>query len=150
MAAETPWPVLRRGSTGLNVTTVQYLLRGAGYGTLAADGVFGTATETTVRQFQHLVKLAEDGIVGEQTWTKLSDGVTISSTVRLGSTGECVKATQTELVKHFYFGSDEAVDGIFGNATDEAVHAFQEKVQLTADGIVGPRTWRELIGRNPD
>jgi peptidoglycan hydrolase-like protein with peptidoglycan-binding domain len=28
--------------------------------------------------------------------------------------------------------------------------AFQEKVQLTADGIVGPRTWRELIGRNPD
>jgi peptidoglycan hydrolase-like protein with peptidoglycan-binding domain len=150
MTAETPWPVLRRGSTGPNVTTLQYLLRGAGYGTLAADGVFGTATETTVRQFQHRVTLTEDGIVGEQTWTKLTDGVTISSTVRLGSTGECVKAAQTELVKHFYLGSDEAVDGIFGNATDEAVHAFQEKVQLRPDGIVGPRTWRELIGRNPD
>ena len=150
MTAETPWPVLRRGSTGPNVTTLQYLLRGAGDGTLTADGVFGTATETTVRQFQHRVKLAEDGIVGERTWTKLTDGVAIGSTVRLGSTGECVKAAQTELVKLFYFGSDEAVDGIFGNATDEAVHAFQEKVQLTADGIVGPRTWRELIGRNPD
>jgi peptidoglycan hydrolase-like protein with peptidoglycan-binding domain len=150
MTAETPWPVLRRGSTGPNVTTLQYLLRCAGYGTLAADGVFGTATETSVRQFQHRVKLAEDGIAGEQTWTKLTDGVTVGSTVRLGSTGECVRAAQTELLKHFYFGSDEAVDGIFGNATDEAVHAFQEKVQLTADGIVGPRTWRELIGRNPD
>ena len=48
------------------MTTLQYLLRCAGYGTLAADGVFGTATETTVRQFQHRVKLAEDGIAGEQ------------------------------------------------------------------------------------
>jgi peptidoglycan hydrolase-like protein with peptidoglycan-binding domain len=132
------------------VTTLQYLLRCAGYGTLAADGVFGPETETTVRQFQHQAKLVEDGIVGEQTWTKLTDGVTIDSTVRLGSTGECVKAAQTELVKHFYLGSDDDVDGIFGNATDEAVHAFQHKVQLTPDGIVGPLTWRELIGRNPD
>ena len=150
MTAETPWPVLRRGSTGPDVTTLQYLLRCAGYGTLAADGVFGPATEATVRQFQHQAKLTEDGIVGGQTWTKLTDGVTIPSTVRRGSTGDCVKAAQTELVKHFYLGSEEAVDGIFGNATDEAVHAFQEKVQLISDGIVGPLTWRELICRNPD
>jgi len=150
MTAETPWPVLRRGSTGPDVTTLQYLLRGAGHGSLAADGVFGTATETAVRAFQQQVSLHVDGVVGEQTWTKLTDGVTVQSTVRLGSTGEFVKGAQNELLKHFYFGDSSAVDGIFGNATDEATHAFQEKVGLAPDGIVGPRTWRELIGRNPD
>jgi peptidoglycan hydrolase-like protein with peptidoglycan-binding domain len=150
MTVETPWPVLKHGSTGPNVTTLQYLLRGAGNGALAADGVYGTATETAVRAFQTRAKVSVDGIAGAQTWTKLTDGVTLASTVRLGSTGEFVKAAQNELLKHFYFGSSDAVDGIFGNATDEATHAFQEKVQITADGVVGPRTWRELIGRNPD
>jgi len=145
MTAQTPWPVLRRGSTGPNVTTLQYLLRGAGNGTLAADGEFGPATETAVREFQTRARLTVDGIVGELTWTKLVEG----ATVRLGSTGEFVKAAQNELLKHGYFGSSAAVDGIFGNATDEAAHAFQEKAEITSDGIVGPRTWRELIGRNP-
>jgi peptidoglycan hydrolase-like protein with peptidoglycan-binding domain len=150
MTAETPWPVLKHGSTGPNVTTLQYLLRGAGNGVLAADGAYGTLTETAVRAFQTRAKLSVDGIVGVQTWTKLTDGVTLGSTVRLGSTGEFVKAAQNELLKLLYFGSSEAVDGIFENGTDEATHAFQKKVQLTADGIIGPRTWRELIGRDPD
>jgi peptidoglycan hydrolase-like protein with peptidoglycan-binding domain len=71
MTAETPWPVLRRESTGPNVTTLQYLLRCAGYGTLAADGVLGPLTETTVREFQHQAKLTEDGVVGSRTWREL-------------------------------------------------------------------------------
>ena len=150
MTAETPWPILRSGSTRPEVMTLQYLLRCVGNGTLAADGVFGPATETAVLAFQRRVKLVDDGIVGPQTWTKLTDGVTIPSTVRLGSTGECVKAGQTELVKHNWLGPTGAVDGIFGTATDEATRGFQDKVQLTVDGVVGPRTWRELIGRNPD
>jgi peptidoglycan hydrolase-like protein with peptidoglycan-binding domain len=150
MTAETPWPILRQGSTRPEVTTLQYLLRCAGSGTLAADGVFGPATETAVLTFQRRVNLVDDGIAGPQTWTKLTDGVTISSTVRLGSTGECVKAAQNELVKHNWLGPTAAVDGIFGTATDAATRGFQDKVQLTVDGIVGPRTWRELIGRNPD
>jgi peptidoglycan hydrolase-like protein with peptidoglycan-binding domain len=150
MTAETPWPILRTGSTGPGVTTLQYLLRCAGSGTLDADGVFGPATETAVVAFQRRAHLVDDGIAGPQTWTKLTDGVTIPSTVRLGSTGECVKAAQTELVKHNWLGPTGAVDGIFGQRTDEATRGFQDKVQPPADGIVGPRTWRELIGRNPD
>jgi peptidoglycan hydrolase-like protein with peptidoglycan-binding domain len=148
MTAETPWPILRRGGTGPDVTTLQYLLRCAG-GAISADGVFGPATESAVEDFQRRASPSADGIVGERTWTKLTDGVTVGSTVRLGSTGECVRGAQNELLKHHYFGSSEAVDGIFGNATDEATHAFQEKVGLAADGVVGPRTWRELVGRVP-
>jgi peptidoglycan hydrolase-like protein with peptidoglycan-binding domain len=36
------------------------------------------------------------------------------------------------------------VSGIFDLATDKAVKAFQKKHALTADGIVGPKTWAKL------
>jgi peptidoglycan hydrolase-like protein with peptidoglycan-binding domain len=41
------------------------------------------------------------------------------------------------------FDSGQA-DGIFGAATERAVGAFQEKMGLDADGIVGRLTWRAL------
>ena len=37
-----------------------------------------------------------------------------------------------------------AIDGIFGNQTEEAVKAFQRNNALTADGIVGPATYAKL------
>lgn len=39
-----------------------------------------------------------------------------------------------------------AVDNAFGPATRGAVVAFQRYWGLTADGIVGPQTWRILCG----
>ncbi len=38
-----------------------------------------------------------------------------------------------------------AVDGIFGPRTKAAVQAFQRSRGLDADGIVGRRTWPELV-----
>lgn len=38
-----------------------------------------------------------------------------------------------------------AVDGIFGSRTEAAVLAFQQIFGLTADGIVGPATWYEIV-----
>ncbi|MGH3739248.1 MAG: peptidoglycan-binding domain-containing protein [Micromonosporaceae bacterium] len=37
------------------------------------------------------------------------------------------------------------VDGYFGYATRKSVYAFQKRVGLTVDGVVGPRTWDALI-----
>jgi peptidoglycan hydrolase-like protein with peptidoglycan-binding domain len=151
MTAETPWPVLRRDSKGPDVTALQYLLRGARdeWRTLAADGAFGPLTEETVRAFQAVAGVPVDGAVGPVTWGKLTDGVTLGSTVRSGSRGEFVRAAQTELIKHDLLSPNQE-DGIFGPHTDTATRSFQKRVKLTADGVVGPRTWRQLISRPPN
>ena len=40
-----------------------------------------------------------------------------------------------------------AIDGVFGRATEAAVHAFQRSAGLSrVDGIVGPETWGRMFG----
>ena len=67
--------------------------------------------------------------------------VKVHPTLRRGSKGEDVKELQTLLAKD---GSNLQIDGIFGIGTMSAVKAFQKKHNLVADGIVGPKTWKEL------
>jgi len=57
--------------------------------------------------------------------------------------GEEVKTVQL-LMNAMHYG-DIDVDGIFGNATDQAVKKFQRSRDLDQDGIVGPDTWRYLL-----
>jgi hypothetical protein len=38
-------------------------------------------------------------------------------------------------------------DGAFGPLTEKAVKAFQQSAGLSADGIVGPKTWPALLGK---
>jgi N-acetylmuramoyl-L-alanine amidase len=61
-----------------------------------------------------------------------------ADTLRRGSRGEAVRTLQTKLKRWGYYTG--AVDGIFGSGTEKAVKAFQRKVGLTADGIVGAKT----------
>lgn len=69
----------------------------------------------------------------------------------LGSTGDKVKVVQTLLNKWAAacgFGK-LVVDGDFGGKTYAAAMAFQRHARITADGIVGPVTMRELLKTPP-
>lgn len=130
------WPIVKRGNTGQNVRTVQYLLSERGHH-VDVDGAFGPMTEDAVRAFQSGAGLGADGVVGPQTWPALV------VQVAQGSSGDAVRAVQSTLI--YLRPGYGSVDGIFGPDTDDAVRRFQTKNGLVDDGIVGPRTWEELV-----
>lgn len=63
--------------------------------------------------------------------------------LRVGTRGPAVFWLQTRLQATGFFRGP--VDGIFGEATEIAVKAAQEKFRLPPDGVVGPATWRVLL-----
>jgi hypothetical protein len=66
--------------------------------------------------------------------------------LRRGSRGAEVRRLQTLLNAP---GQSLGVDGGFGHATEAAVRAFQRAHNLNPDGVVGPATWRALLGNSP-
>lgn len=179
-----PGTALRVGSTGLDVQTIQtYLDRiRRNYPAIPIindePGTFGSSTNAAVTKFQSIFGLAPDGIVGKSTWYKISSlytGVTRlaeldsegsslgigtvppSSVLQQGSRGQDVITLQylLDVISQYYPSVPApAQDGIFGSGTRQAVVAFQNAMQITPDGIVGPLTWRRLysvyqgIGQN--
>lgn len=63
--------ILRSGSEGEQVKTLQRLLNALGYNSGKADGIFGANTLSAVRKFQRCMDLDVDGVVGKDTWGKL-------------------------------------------------------------------------------
>lgn len=132
------------------------------------DGVFGTATDAAVREFQRIFDLTVDGIIGKETWYRIaylynsvkrlaeldSEGIALedvrkqfSEILQQGNSGDEVRVIQYFLavVGTFYDTVPViAVNGEFDAATTEAVRAFQRAVGITEDGIVGEETWNEL------
>ncbi len=63
-------------------------------------------------------------------------------TVRLNSRGPDVALLQAVLNRLGF--NTGTVDGVFGQRTQNGVIRFQRSVGLSADGVVGPRTWAAL------
>lgn len=63
-----------------------------------------------------------------------------------GSSGDSVKALQVLLIGYGFSCGEWGADGDFGSATKDAVVKFQRKTGLDDDGIVGPKTWANLLG----
>ena len=63
--------VLKQGSTGSDVRTVQTKLKRWGYYDGAVDGIYGSKTKKAVMYFQKKNGLTADGIVGKNTFAAL-------------------------------------------------------------------------------
>lgn len=64
-------PTIKQGATGQNVKDLQTILNKYHGSKLKVDSVYGPATVKAVKAFQKKAKIAQDGIVGPSTWSKL-------------------------------------------------------------------------------
>ncbi len=136
----TSFPLLRRGYRGNAVKLLQCYLNLYGE-ELTVDGVFGADTQAAVIQFQTENSLSADGVVGGNTWNKLTMSGPLP-TLRQGSRGVYVRYLQQKLLSKLYPVGQ--IDGVFGSQTRSAVIAFQTENALSPDGIVGRNTWNAL------
>ncbi|MEG1638204.1 MAG: peptidoglycan-binding domain-containing protein, partial [Erysipelotrichaceae bacterium] len=72
--------VIKVGDVGIAVNKMQaYLniMQARGYITLklTPDGVFGSATQNAVREYQRFAKIAVDGMIGDLTWSDIIDRI---------------------------------------------------------------------------
>lgn len=152
------------GNTGEMVSKIQSIVG------VPADGVYGPLTEAAVRVWQKKLGITADGVWGPETseaTAKFFDFITNFKTptetqgavdvealkmldaatkevVKLGDKGDIVRLVQGMLGKRGIIVPG-GVDGDFGPATSNAVKKFQIFRGLEADGIVGPKTWRQLF-----
>ena len=143
--------ILRRGSSGAQVKELQEKLIYIGYscGRYGADGDFGSATETAVKEFQHNAGIDDDGVVGAITSDILNK---VYSFAKSYSFENFVRDVQKAI--------GAKVDGIPGsetlsktvtisnkaNSTHAVVKAVQKRLYAlgyatvgTADGIAGSK-----------
>jgi len=61
--------------------------------------------------------------------------------------GDIVTKIQKHLKKHGFHDISKTgnPDGIFGSRTEGSIQAFQREKKLVVDGVVGPKTWAELV-----
>jgi len=65
------------------------------------------------------------------------------ATIKRGDTGDDVRRLQRVFARNKSLGPD-AVDGVFGPRTEQAVKDFQQANGLVEDGVVGPVTWSHV------
>ena len=169
-----PGRALRLGDSGNDVQQMQIRLNriSTNYPGIPkinpTDGNFGTDTEAAVRAFQRIFRLAQDGIIGNATWYRItylfnavkrlseldSEGIRLDElpkryegVLSLGNTGDSVRVIQYYLaVIATYYDTIPQIDvnGVFDAQTEQAVRAFQQTFGLTVDGIVGRQTWQQM------
>ena len=125
-----------------NVAEIQATLNDR-YGlNIAVDNIYGNETRKALVKVlqtelnkQYHRDLAVDGIFGANTYNACIN-------VRRGAEGNITWLIQSMLICKLF---NINADGIFGNATENAVREFQKRNGLSVDGIVGKNTFNKLF-----
>ena len=143
------------------IRSVQTMLKALKYYSGDITGNAGEKTKAAIKQFQKEFDLTADGVAGPKTIAKLESvynskgGSSVSSSsnsgssLKLGASGTKVRDLQQDLTTLGYYWAD--ITGNFGSKTEAAVKNFQEKNNLTADGVAGTKTLNAIaaaVGRS--
>ena len=102
---------------------IQIILKRLGYSEVGkVDGYFGTKTETAVKKYQKKKGLTVDGIVGNNTWVKLSDELdySIMRNILRNSDNADIGIYDTYKIK----GSSTTTDCLFLNIGNDQRYTF--------------------------
>ncbi len=88
-------PVLKIGSSGPDVLTLQSTLKQLGFDPNGVDGTFGPGTEAAVIAFQTSKGLTADGMVGPNTMAALQSGAAVAGANVSGTTAGASVGTGT-------------------------------------------------------
>ncbi len=139
MATAPSWPVCRPGYISYqNIGALQCLLNHCNNAGLSITQIYDDATRAAVIAYQQSNSLVVDGIAGQNTFTKLITGLLVQN----GSSGYAALAAQLLLSKF------EGINytGSFDSNSAVVAMTFQQKMGITVDGIIGPTSWRYLLG----
>ncbi len=138
--------LVQEGDRGSEVIALQQRLKQLGYFQGNVTGYFGSLTKQAVISFQQAKGLTADGLVGTNTQASLGDQPRskpqpvqepAQDILQLGARGSQVSTLQESLA---VAGFRSGVNGIFDEATQNAVKRFQQAKGLTVDGVVGSQT----------
>ncbi len=159
--ANSAMALLQQGDQGAEVSDLQSRLATAGCYNGSADGIFGAVTKAAVVECQQRHGLDPDGVVGPATEAALSRGsqtvsqsfntsdqnssnATYGGVLQQGDQGIAVSDLQSRLRAAGYYSG--AINGVFGQQTEDAVISLQRARGLTADGIAGYQVTQALAG----
>lgn len=162
---------INEGDSGKDVQYVQFMINTvANFNPIVPSveitGTYNPETIAAVKAFQKYTGLPVTGLVDPKTYQQLYNeyqGTLLAhealfrektprkypgAPLRPGTTGNDVRNLQLYLLaisKKYPEIPEIVVKGYYGELTEKAVKAFQEKFGLKADGIVGPATWNKII-----
>lgn len=96
--------VVKVGSSGTIVKTIQTKLKRWGYYTGSVDGIFGSKTKAAVKYFQQKNGLTADGIVGSATAKAMGISLTASTTSSGTTTASSVSNSDLYLLSCCVYG----------------------------------------------